>query len=109
MGARVLSDLLDFDGFDVFFLGADVPVQSLADKVMAARPHMVILSMTMTFHQDALRRSIAAIRALDPALPIAGGGHAFEWCPELASELDLAATGSDAKELVADVRRVLGR
>ena len=108
MGARVVADLLDFAGFDVFFLGADVPVASLADKVLAARPHMVILSMTMSFHQDALRRSIAAIRESNPSLPIAGGGHAFEWSPELAAELELAASGSDAKELVADVRRFLG-
>jgi len=107
MGARVVADLLDFEGFDVFFLGADVPVASLADKVRAARPDLVVLSVTMTFHQDALRRSVAAIRDFAPGLPIAGGGHAFAWCPELASELDLSASGSDAKELVADVRRIL--
>lgn len=107
MGARVVADLLDFAGFDVFFLGADVPVASLADKVRAARPDLVILSMTMSFHQEALRRSVTALRDLDPSLPIAGGGHAFEWCPELASGLRLEASGSDAKELVARVRGFL--
>ena len=108
MGARVVADLLDFEGFDVFFLGADVPVASLADKVRAARPDLVVLSITMSFHQDALRRSVLAIREASPSLPIAGGGHAFEWCPELAGELHLAASGSDARTLVTDVRRFLG-
>jgi hypothetical protein len=104
---RVLSDLLDFEGFDVFFLGEDVPVTSLVDKIDAAQPDLVVLSMTMTFHQDALRRSAAAIRRAHPSLPIAGGGHAFGWCPELAGELSLAMAGTDARELVQDVRRCL--
>ena len=108
MGARVVSDLLDFDGFDVFFLGADVPVDSLSDKVRAARPQLVILSMTMTFHQEALRRSVDAIRDDDPDLPIAAGGHGFGWCPELAEELDLAATGTEAKSLIEEVRQIVG-
>jgi len=108
MGARVLSDLLDFEGFDVFFLGADVPVSSLVDKVHAARPDLVVLSMTMTFHQEALRRSVVAIREALPAVPIAGGGHAFGWCPELAGELSLAVSGTDARTLVNDVRDYLG-
>jgi methanogenic corrinoid protein MtbC1 len=107
MGARVLSDLLDFEGFDVFFLGADVPVSSLVDKALAARPDLVVLSMTMTFHQQALRRSVAAIRRELPSLPIAGGGHAFGWCPELARELSLTLSGTDARELVSDVRDYL--
>lgn len=109
MGARVVSDLLDFEGYDVFFLGADVPIDSLTDKVSAARPHLVVLSMTMTFHQEALRRSVAAIRKNTPDIPIAGGGHAFGWCPGLAAELELAAAGTDAKHLIDEVRDTLGR
>ena len=109
MGARIAADLLDADGHDVIFLGPNVPTDSLVDKVRRERPHLVALSITMTFHADALRRAVAALRADMPGLPIAAGGSAFAWSPALAGELGLEASGEDARGLVHDVRRFLAR
>lgn len=106
MGARMAADLLDLEGHDVVFLGASTPTDHLIRKVDADRPDLVVLSITMTFHVAALQDAVARMRAaIDPPPPIAAGGRALAWCPELRSSLKLVASGEDARSLIVDVQR----
>lgn len=106
MGARLAADMLDLEGHDVIFLGASVPAESLVARARADRPDMIVLTITMTFHIAALRETVARLRRdLSPVPPIAAGGRALAWCPELKQSLDLAASGEDARALISDVRR----
>lgn len=106
LGARVAADLLDLEGYDVQFAGANVPVDALRALVQRHQPDLVVLSVTMSFNAGALRRSVEAIREIPGRrIPIAAGGHAFAWAPGTGGRLDLVATGSDARELVSNVHR----
>lgn len=110
MGARMAADLLDLEGHDVVFLGASTPTDHLVAKVIAERPDLVVLSITMTFHVGALQDAVARLRAgVDAGLPIAAGGRALGWCPELRSSLRLVASGEDARSLITDVQRFFRR
>jgi len=78
MGARMAADFLEMAGFDVRFLGANVPAAGLAAMVREVRPHLVVLSAATTLCFPGLRSTIAAAReAGGPTLPILVGGHAF--------------------------------
>jgi methanogenic corrinoid protein MtbC1 len=101
VGARIASDFLEMAGFDVEFLGANVPTDSLVKWVEDARPDLLCLSATMSFHLPALTEAIERVRTLLPALPIAVGGHAFEWARGLEQRLGVTFYGKDAKALVA--------
>jgi methylmalonyl-CoA mutase cobalamin-binding domain/chain len=46
-GLRMIADLAEGSGFDVLFLGAAVPVESVADVVAKHTPEIVGLSVTM--------------------------------------------------------------
>ena len=106
MGARMAADLLDLEGHDVIFLGASTPTDHLVGKIQDESPDLVVLSITMTFHVGALQSAVERIRAeVSPAPPIAAGGRAMGWCPELRSALRLSASGEDARTLIADVQR----
>ena len=106
MGARMAADLLDLEGHDVVFLGASVPADHLIRKVADEQPDLVVLSITMTFHVAALTIAVTRLRAeVDPPPPIAAGGRALSWCPELPAQLKLAAFGEDARTLITDVQR----
>lgn len=106
LGARVAADLLELEGYDVQFAGANVPVHSLSALVRRHEPDLVVLSVTMSFNADALRRSVEALRTTSKRpIPIAAGGHAFAWAPATGQALDLVATGADARELVDNVHR----
>lgn len=101
LGARMASDFLEMAGFDVRFLGANVPVEHLVREVVASRPDLLALSVTMTYHVPALRKAVAAVREVSPMLPMAVGGLAFTWMPGLEADLGVPFFGKDARELVA--------
>ena len=62
--ARLAADHLDLAGFEVRFLGANVPMESLLRTLSAHHPDLLALSCTMTFHLPSLRRTVEAVRAL---------------------------------------------
>lgn len=111
--ARLLADALDMAGFDVRFLGADVPTASLArtlaEMPAEERPHLVALSATMAFHLPALRAATSAVRAaLGPDVPIAVGGHICEWTRDVCTDVGATFTAADAADMVSESRRRLG-
>jgi MerR family transcriptional regulator, light-induced transcriptional regulator len=106
--SRLVSDALELAGFDVRFLGANVPTDSLLTMLETERPDLLALSVTMTFHLPALREVVRRVRERCPGLPIAVGGHACTWSREIARDLRADLTACDAYELVDGARRVLG-
>jgi methanogenic corrinoid protein MtbC1 len=108
VGARMASDFLEMAGFDVRFLGANVPTSHLVRMVREQTPDLLALSVTMTYHLPALRAALEQARAAAPRLPMAVGGLAFSWVPGLEKELNVTFHGRDARELVASACRTLG-
>jgi MerR family transcriptional regulator, light-induced transcriptional regulator len=108
VGARMASDFLEMSGFEVDFLGANVPTDHLVSYVRDGRPDLLCLSATLAFHVPALKEAVVRVRAQDPRLPIAVGGLAFEWSVGLQEQLGVTFYGRDARELVAGACRELG-
>jgi len=101
LGARMASDFLEMAGFEVRFLGANVPTEHLVREVRESKPDLLALSVTMSYHVPALRKAVAAVREVAPGLPMAVGGLAFTWAPGLEAELGVPFFGKDARALVA--------
>jgi methanogenic corrinoid protein MtbC1 len=106
--ARLLTDALDLAGYEVRFLGADVPEDDLASALRATPPDVLALSITMPFNAGGLRRCVARAREVAPRLPIAVGGHACEWSAELAREVGAQLTARNARDFLAQVDAMLG-
>jgi methanogenic corrinoid protein MtbC1 len=106
LGARMASDFLEMAGFDVRFLGANVPTEHLVREVLESKPDLLAFSVTMTYHLPALRKAVAAVREVTPTLPMAVGGLAFTWVPGVEAELGVPFFGKDARELVAAACRM---
>jgi MerR family transcriptional regulator, light-induced transcriptional regulator len=107
MGARIVADFLEMDGFEVRMLGADVPCASLTERVVGYAPELVALSATMSFHLAALERAVRAIRgSAHAAVPILVGGRAFTWETGAAAKLDVQGFAGDASELLVEARRL---
>jgi methanogenic corrinoid protein MtbC1 len=107
VGARMGADFLEMAGFEVRFLGANVPVDKLLASLREQLPHLLGLSATMHFHQPALRATVAAVREAYPQLPIAVGGGLLESSPRLADELGVLAYGESAEALADKCRKLL--
>src|SRR5207244_11308049 len=61
LGARMTADFLEMAGFEVRFLGANVPTETLAELVRQRPPQLLGLSTSTTSSVGALRGAIAAV------------------------------------------------
>jgi methanogenic corrinoid protein MtbC1 len=105
--ARLVADFLDLAGFDVRYLGANVPTGDLVAVVRAEQPDLIGLSVTMSFNLPALRAAVTRVREVS-ARPVFIGGHATRWSPSLADELGVAQAGDGVAELLMTARRLVG-
>jgi methanogenic corrinoid protein MtbC1/DNA-binding XRE family transcriptional regulator len=82
IGARMVADLLDIEGWPVDFLGADVPTPALIETIKIRRPHLVALSVRTSGGLDHARRVVGELRTMTDEPKILLGGQAMtrnEW------------------------------
>ena len=81
LGARMVADVLEGHGYDVLYLGADVPADSLALAVIRHEPDLLALSVTRATHGAALERCLAEARRCRPSMMVLLGGQGVsaEW------------------------------
>lgn len=103
--ARLVADLLDLEGFDVRYLGANVPHDDLVKSIVSEKPDLIGLSVTMSFNVPQLRTAVERIRAVTDR-PIFIGGHATRWSQNLAFELHVDSAGDTPEELIEVARRL---
>lgn len=107
--ARMVADYLEWGGFRVRFYGASVPTHDLVRELQALAPDVLALSATMSFHAQALRETVTAIRrGCEGPLPIVIGGGVLEWSPGLIVELGVETAPTDPIGLVEAVKRIAG-
>ena len=105
LGSRMFADLLELDGWDVQYLGANTPVADLVAMVKSDPVHFVALSVAMPFNLDGAAAAIAELREVKPAPPkILLGGRAFS----LSSDL-WKAVGGDAYRPTAEAGVAVAR
>jgi methanogenic corrinoid protein MtbC1/DNA-binding XRE family transcriptional regulator len=90
LGARIVGDFLYLDGWDVDFLGADMPGSELADFVGRTQPALVAISVVLDENLISLRNTIAGLHASAPHSKILVGGSA------IANKEEAIALGADA-------------
>jgi methanogenic corrinoid protein MtbC1 len=105
--ARLVADMLELAGFQVRFLGGNVPTAHLALIARDERPDLIGLSVTMVYNLNSLRAATAALRAVTDA-PICAGGYALMWSRALAQELHIDISGPSRDEVVARACRLTG-
>lgn len=85
IGAWMISDVLDQDGWRVRYLGANTPNQDLLQMVDEFYPDLLAISVTMPFSVTAVKNVITAIKEnpLHKDLKVMVGGRVFNDNPEL--------------------------
>ena len=83
IGARMLCDLLEMEGWNTIYLGANVPTAGIVDVLRDNHSNILAVSASMAFHIPAVREVIAAVRLASPETRILVGGYAFKIAPNL--------------------------
>jgi methanogenic corrinoid protein MtbC1 len=104
VGGHMVSDALESDGWDVKFLGTNVPAPDVLTAVSEHRPEVLGISCTMLQNLPKVSFLIGAVRALfktsAPCIVVGGGAFrasakAFElgadaWAPDMRAAVGVA-------------------
>lgn len=104
IGAWMISDILELDGWEIQYLGCNTPRHDLIGLLRSFSPHLLCLSVSMPFNIDAATETIEAIREIPEldAMRIMIGGRVFNEYPALWEKCGAdgyAADISAAKQL----------
>lgn len=103
IGARMVADFLEIDGWDVKYLGSSVPEEELIKILKEDNPLLLGISAAMPFNIDKTKSIISAVRNLEPLknIKIMVGGKVFSEDPSLWKSVGAdgwAVDGGDAAE-----------
>jgi diguanylate cyclase (GGDEF)-like protein len=76
LGLRMAADVLEGAGFDVLYLGADVPLEALLDSCRTHTPAVLGLTVSIPQNLPAFIRTLRAVSALEEPPAIFAGGLA---------------------------------
>lgn len=108
VGILIVSLFLTRHGYRVLYLGPNLPLESLAGELPRLRPDLVCLSAAMPDTAAALIQGMRQfVHPGDRTPPFAVGGRAFRDDPVLLADVPGEYLGSDAREAVTSVERLL--
>ena len=108
--SRWWPTLFEMDGWRVIQLGANMPVEDLAQAAEFYQPDVVALSVSLATQLPALKEAVAAVRASErgAAVKILVGGCGMSLLSKLATCLVVDGVASNATEAVARGHALVG-
>ncbi len=79
VGAKMVADIFEMNGWDGYFIGANTPISELTRFLEKQNPDLLGLSLSIYFNLPELQATIAHIRKHFTEMPIMVGGQAFRW------------------------------
>jgi methanogenic corrinoid protein MtbC1 len=102
LGCHMVADVLEAQGWEVRFLGTNMPHAGILRIVEEQQPAAVGISAALLFNLPKVRDLIEAIRALPVSQPprIVVGGAAFRVAPGAFREIGADACGLDLEQAI---------
>lgn len=79
IGGKMVADILELNGWDGHFLGANTPAEDMAKYIQEVKPDLLGLSLSILSNIDHLIRCIEAVKTDFPTMHLLIGGQAFRW------------------------------
>jgi methanogenic corrinoid protein MtbC1 len=108
IGIRMLSDFFEMDGWQTYYLGANMPISAVVQAVVQRQAHALAISATITYHVRAVESLIAAVRRTPECggVKILVGGYPFKTAPDLWKIIGADGSARDAQEAILLVNRL---
>lgn len=101
LGLRMVADRFDMAGWTTYFLGADTPLDEIADAARRLGVDAIVMSSSTHWHRVAVRHAVDYLKGALPHVDVWVGGPAFVgaatgWLPQEIVDLDrLLGDGPD--------------
>lgn len=108
VGAHMIADVLECNGWDVRFLGTDMPDDGILRTIEEHKAVLLGISATMLFNVPHVVRLVNDVRKAFPreAVRIIGGGAAFRAAPTLADDLGIDGWATDLRSAISLAERL---
>jgi methanogenic corrinoid protein MtbC1 len=102
IGARMVADFFEMEGWDTYYLGANLPAPEIVNVISSKRPDVLALSATLPVRISTVARVISKIAplAMEVQPKIIVGGRAFAVRPGLCQEIGAHGYAEDAEAAV---------
>ena len=106
IGATMVANSLEADGWKVEYLGANTPLTSLIDFVSNTKPDILAISSSMPYNLESILEIIQEIKSwpAENQPRIMAGGLAFQNLPDLVREVGADGYAKDCREAVVLAR-----
>ena len=103
LGARMVSDFFEMEGWDTYYLGANMPVKGIINFLGIIKPALLAISVTLMVNLRTVAEMISKIRAT-PEIPagmkILAGGYPFRVANDLWQRIGADGWAVNAQEAV---------
>ncbi len=111
IGARMVADFFEMDGWNTYYLGANTPVDGIVKTIGERRANVAGLSVTISYNIAAVEQAIRAIRSETACrdTKVIVGGYPFRIAPDLWKKIGADGYAADAGEAIALADRLIGQ
>lgn len=109
VGANMVADMLELDGWDVRFLGTNTPASAVVAAVDDHQANVVGISATMLFNLPRVGQLVERLQTANTGSPmkIIVGGAAFRCAPNFYKDIGAHACALDLESAVAAVNHIM--
>jgi methanogenic corrinoid protein MtbC1 len=102
IGLQMVTDFFEMEGWNTFYLGANIPTESILQTIIDREADVLAISATMTFHIPEVETMIQTVRASKECqdVRILVGGAPFNTDPELWEHIGADGYAKSAMEAV---------
>jgi methanogenic corrinoid protein MtbC1 len=110
IGARMVTDFFEMEGWNTFYIGANAPTASVVATVLERHADILAISATITYHVPAVEELIAAVRRspASASVKILVGGYPFKLAPDLWRKIGADGSAADAQGAIALAASLIG-
>lgn len=110
VGIRIISDVLELDGWDTHYLGANMLTDSIVNTVAEINPDLIGISATMIYHLRLVRELIEQlrIRNTNKQVKIIVGGYPFKLDPNLWQKVGADCMAVSSIQLLSSIEAEMG-
>lgn len=108
IGARMVADFFEMEGWDTYFVGANMPAASVLQSVDELQADVLAISATMTFHVSQVAELIHELRTTrgNRHTRVLVGGYPFNLAPQLWQKVGADGFARDAATALHEAERV---
>lgn len=98
IGIRIVTDMLEMDGWDTYYLGANTPAESVLDSIDRYNADLIAISATLTLQVSKVAALIERVRQHAPNVNILVGGIPFNIDTQLWQRVGADGYAADARQ-----------